>query len=52
MGERRLLTDLVLVPGRKISNELAGQQVPNLGAGFMAASTCSRMCEDAGFVSP
>jgi uncharacterized membrane protein YjfL (UPF0719 family) len=33
----RWLADLVLVPGVKISDEIAQQAVPNLGAGFIEA---------------
>lgn len=35
----RLLADRVMVPGRKISDELSTQAVPNIGAGFVAAAS-------------
>jgi uncharacterized membrane protein YjfL (UPF0719 family) len=35
----RLLTDRILLPGRRLSEELVGQEKPNLGAGFLEASS-------------
>ncbi len=35
----RLLTDRVLLSGRELSEELVGQEKPNLGAGFLEASS-------------
>lgn len=35
----RWLADLILVPGVKISDEIARQAIPNLGAGFIEAFT-------------
>ncbi len=33
----RLATDKILLPGEKLSNELAGQEKPNIGAGVLEA---------------
>ncbi|HCR16085.1 MAG TPA: DUF350 domain-containing protein [Candidatus Latescibacteria bacterium] len=33
----RVATDKILLPGQKLSNEIANQEKPNLGAGFIAA---------------
>jgi uncharacterized membrane protein YjfL (UPF0719 family) len=35
----RLLTDKVILPGKKLSYEVAGQEVPNIGAGLIEAIT-------------